>query len=441
MTQPNNPGTDPLLDGDLGPDLDANRDPVYAGETRIEQPMLETNSQFVKQQPQGQKLSSRAFMAGLTMLTLVAAIGLLLRNVSTDPSTTIAPVSVAAPVGSIAPASASPDTVVAPLNQVTFDPAAPDVGPDLLAYQAELGEALRPVINIEYSDIVDAPAAWSSHLYGPSDMPTSLSAPIDETGQALCMIAQINLADLPALPAAQGNASTLQSLPRTGMLQFWLALEQPGSAGWTGGPTFAETADNPRQRITYVAAADMVDPPAKRVESAGRCSSGPPAKGPVVSLGMEFSLAWNAPETTDNRFDSALPQLAGAFRASPDEFYRAVGSINALLGPTPSAQLGGFNRLVNQDPRSIGVTFSEEEDRTAPLTDLYEVLFEVHASVGENDRWNVGFGNEGSGGWWADPKDVARLEDPTGPNAARSAVLPSAFWWDGQVAPAVVGGS
>ncbi len=433
MTQPADPSHGPVTDpaGDAG-------DAAGLGETvtKYDHTSAPVPPPFTT--PVSNQGRSRPIMAGLTLVTLVAAIGLLLRNVSADPSTTLAPVSVAAPVGSIAPASASPDTVVTPLNQVTFDPAPPDAGPDLLAYQAELAEAVRPVINVEYSDIIDSPTVWSSHLYGTSDLPASLSAPVDETGQPLCMVAQLNLADLPALPAAQGNASTLQSLPRTGMLQFWLALEPPGKAGWTGGPTFAETADNPRQRVTFVAGSDMVGEPAKRVASAGRCSSGPPAKGPVVALGMRFSLAWNAPETTDNRFDSALPQLAGALRAQPDEFYRATASINALLGSNPAAQMGGFNRLVNQDPRTIGVSF-EDETRVAPLTDVYEVLFEVHASVGENDRWNVGFGNEGSGGWWADPKDVARLAEPTGPNGGRSAILPSAFWWDGQVAPVVQG--
>ena len=381
---------------------------------------------------------SRSIMAGLTLVTLTAAVALLLRNVSANPSTTIAPVSVAAPAGSIVPISASPDTVVAPLNQVSFDPGPPEVGTDLVAYQAELSEGLRPVINVEYSDIVQSPAPWSSHLYGTADMPSSLSVPIDETGQALCLVAQVNLADLPALPLAQGNASTLQSLPRTGMLQFWLALEPPGSQGWTGGPTFAETADNPRQRVTYVSASDMTAAPAKRVESSSRCASGPPAKGPVVTLGMQFNLAWNAPETTDNRFDSSLPQLAGALRSQPDEFYRATAAINALLGPTPAAQFGGFNRLVNQDPRTVGANL-EDEARIAPITDLYEVLFEVHPSVGDNDRWTVGFGNQGSGGWWTDPKDLARLEDPTGANGGKSTIVKSAFWWDGQVAPVVEG--
>jgi hypothetical protein len=94
--------------------------------------------------------------------------------------------------------------------------------------------------------------------------------------------------------------------------------------------------------------------------------------------------------------------------------------------------------LVNQDPRTVGVNL-EDEARTAPITDLYEVLFEIHPSVGENDRWNVGFGNEGAGGWWADPKDVAALADPSGPTQGRSAVVKSAFWWDGQVAPIVEG--
>jgi uncharacterized protein YwqG len=389
--------------------------------------------------PRAPRSNARLVMAGLTMLTLIASLGLLLRRVSVD-QPAVTPVSVAAPAaGQVIPAEAPSDTVVAPLNQVSFNPGPPAIGADLSAYNAEMTEALRPVVNVEYTDIINDPQPWSSHLFGASDMPASVSAPIDETGQQLCMVSQINLADLPAMPAAEGNASTVASLPRTGVLQFWLALQAPGSAGWTGGPTFAETADNPRQKVTYVSAEDVAKAPAKRLPMAGKCSSGPPAKGPAVTLGMKFSNAWNVPETTDNRFDSSLPQLAGALRSNSDEFYRANGAIGALLGATPAAQIGGFNRLVNQDPRVVNVSF-EDEARVGVSTDVYEVLFEVHAATDADDRYNVGFGNEGSGGWWADPKEVARLADPTGVNAGRSGILKSAFWWDGQVAPVAADG-
>ncbi len=389
--------------------------------------------------PPRARSSARLVMAALTMLTLVASLGLLLKRVSASPKAST-PVSVAAQSpAQVIPADAPADTVVAPLNQVSFNPGPPAVGADLTAYNAELSESFRPVINVAYSEILNDPKPWSSHLFGSADLPASLSAPVDETGQQLCMVAQINLSDLPAMPVAEGNASTIASLPRTGMLQFWLALESPGSAGWTGGPTFAETADNPRQKVTFISADDLAKPPAKRVPIAAKCSNGPPAKGPAVTLGMTFSNGWNVPETTDNRFDSSLPLLAGTLRGNAPEFYRANGAIGALLGATPSAQMGGFNRLVNQDPRVVGATF-EEDSRVGLATDVYEVLFEVHATTDENDRWNVGFGNEGSGGWWADPKEVAKLADPTGVTGGKSGLLGSAFWWDGQVAPTAVDG-
>jgi Domain of unknown function (DUF1963) len=383
--------------------------------------------------------TARLVMICVTMLTLVAALGLLLRRVSVGPKA-ITPVSVASQTpAAVTPAEPPADTVVAPLSQVAFTPAPPAIGADLKSYESELTEALRPVINVTYTGIVENPQPWSSHLFGISDMPASLSAPVDETGQALCMVSQINLADLPALPAAQGNGSTLSGLPRTGVLQFWLALESPGSAGWTGGPTFAETADNPRQKITFISAADVASAPAKRLPMNPKCSSRPPAKGPAVALGMSFANAWNQPETTDNRFDSSFPLLAGTLRSNSTEFYRANGAISSLLGPTPVAQIGGFNRLVNQDPRVVGASFAED-DRVGVATDVYEVLFEVHPSADENDRWNVGFGNEGSGGWWADPKEVAKLAEATGVTGGRSGIVKSAFWWDGQVASAAADG-
>jgi hypothetical protein len=387
--------------------------------------------------PKAPRSISRLVMAGLTMVTLIGALGLLLNRVATTPPA-ITPVPVANPAsGVITPVSPSPNTVVAPLNQVSFTPGPPQIGADLSAYSGELSESFRPVINVKYSAIVAEPLPWSSHLFGPADLPASLQIPADITGKPLCMVAQINLADLPAMPVVQGNASTLTSLPRAGLLQFWLALDTSVGSSLNLAPSFVETTTNLRQRVTYISAADSAIAPAKRVPSEASCSGSPPAKGPAVSIGMAFSLGWNVPETTDNRFDSSLPTLAGALRAVPaDEFYRATGAINSLLGATPAAQFGGFNRLVNQDPRTVLVTF-EGESHTGVATDAYEVLFEIHADVDDDERWDIGFGNDGTGGWWADPKEIARLADPAGVVGGRSGIVPSAFWADSQLAPEV----
>ncbi len=383
--------------------------------------------------PRAPRSISRMVMAGLTLFTLTAAMAVLLGRVAQDTQVAV-PVPVANPAGVVTPVTPSINTVVAPLNQVAFTPAPPEPGPDLSAYSGELLEAFRPVINVDYTEIVDSPAPWSSHLFGPADLPASLTPPVDQTGKPLCMIAQINLADLPAMPTTQGNSSTLASLPKAGMLQFWLSIDQTAGTGLNLAPSFVETAANLRQRVTYVSATDMASAPAKRVPSEVTCSNSPPARGPAVTVGMTFSLAWTVPETTDNRFDSSLPTLAGALRSNVDEFYRATGAINSLLGVTPPSQLGGFNRLVNQDPRTVLVTF-EGESHTGVATDAYEVLFEIHSQADDNERWDIGFGNEGTGGWWADPKEIAKLADADGITGGRSAIIPSAFWADSQAAP------
>jgi hypothetical protein len=380
---------------------------------------------------------ARPLLIAFTGIATIAALGMLLVRTGED-TTSIKAGSVPVPVAAApAPLPIPIDTVVAPLNQVSFDPPPPAFEDDLTAYAGELSEAIRPVINVSYTGIKNEPAPWSSHLYGPADLPASVPVPVDDAGQPLCMVAQINLADLPAFPAVQGNPATISKLPRTGVLQFWLALSAPGTSGWTGGPTLVETADNPRQRVVYISGADVAAAPAKREPTAGRCTGAPPAQGPVVTLGMSFELGWNAPETTDSRFDSALPSLAAALRATPaDEFYRATTAISDFLGGTPGAQIGGFNRLVNADPRTIGAPISEDEIREGVITDSFEVLFELHTVNDPDERFSVGFGNSGSGGWWVDPKVAAALGDSAGPTAGRSTVVQSAFWWDAQATPA-----
>jgi hypothetical protein len=373
---------------------------------------------------------ARPILAGLTAIAVIASLFLLIDRSGT-PKSVPTPVAVASPV---IPVATPINTVVPPLETVSFNPPVKGVPGDLSAYAPELIRAARPLIAIDYKAIVDDPKPWSSHMYGTADLPAGVSVPVDETGQPLCMVAQINLSELPTLPTVSGNASTVAVLPKAGMLQFWLAIDPPGGTGWTRGPRFEDTVAQPRQRVVFISAADTAKAPQTRSPVASRCAGNPPAQGPVVALSMDFSVKWNVPETTDSRFDSALPLLAGALRATPaDEFYRALGSINEWLGPTTNAQLGGYNRLVNQDPRAIEI-FNGEDVRDGILTDAFEVLFELHSAVDENEGWSIGFGTQGSGGWWADPRLIARLADADGPTGGRSGSVQSAFWWDAQAA-------
>jgi Domain of unknown function (DUF1963) len=363
------------------------------------------------------------------VILATATVGLLQRNYGKTKSfSTIATLPAAAPSGPVA-APAPENTVVSPLVPVKFTPGPPAVPADLGVYQPELSASIRPYLAVTFGDPITDPKPWSTHLYGASDLPTNLQAPVDGNNQALCMVAQINLADLPAMPVANAVSGPITKWPKAGLLQFWLGLSPAGSpTGWTGGPSLQETVNQPGQRITYVAPADMVAAPAKSLPPAAQCTNNPPSRGGAVTLGLSFALKWNAPETTDARFDSAVPYLAGALRApNTAEFYRALGSINGWLTNDTNAQIGGFNRLVSQDPRSIDA-LAGEGTRDGLATDLFEVLFEIHTAEDENGTWSIGFGSQGTGGWWADPSTVAGLTKTT--------TVPSAFWWDAQVVPA-----
>ncbi len=361
------------------------------------------------------------------------AIGTFRYNADRRPVTTLALVVAA---GSASPVAApTPESTVVPsLAFSSFIPAAPAVPADLSVYNAEFTSSARPYIAVDYTGIIENAEAWSSHLFGPSDIPATQSVPLDINNEPLCMVAQLNLADLPVLPVTTTERTgTVTKLPKAGMLQFWLKMVPVGSdTGWTGGPTLQETVNQPAQRVTYVSPEDMAASSPKMVPQNDTCSDGPPSRGPTVALAMNFSLQWNVPETTDARFDSALPFLAGALRAADSsEFYRALGSINSWLGTEGPAQIGGFNRLVDRDPRTIDA-FLDDDVREGLATDLFEVLFEMHSADDPDSAWSVGFGAQGTGGWWVDPVDVAKV--------TKSGTIVSAFWWDAQVVPDSVEG-
>jgi Domain of unknown function (DUF1963) len=381
-----------------------------------------------------QRRAALLLSAGCVVLAM-ATVGLLSANIgkSRNRSNAPGPVPVAAASGPVA-APAPENTVVAPLAPVKFTPGPPAIPGDLNVYATELTASIRPFVAVELGEVITETKPWSSHLYGTSDLPANTKVPVDINNQALCMIAQINLAELPALPVASGpSTGPITRLPKAGVLQFWLNMASPGSpTGWTGGPTLQETVSQKAQRVTYIAPGDMTGS-TNSVPQASTCTDGPPSRGPAVAVAMTFAVKWNAPETTDARFDSSLPYLAGALRApNTDEFYRALGSINSWLSNDTMAQIGGFNRLVSQDPRSID-SLQGEGARDGLATDLYEVLFELHSSEDPGGTWSVGFGTQGTGGWWVDPSELAKV--------SKTGDLNSAFWWDAQAAPAEPAGT
>jgi len=93
-----------------------------------------------------------------------------------------------------------------------MNPALSSLPPVLAAYRSAVEKSLRPYIRI-HATIDEGVAVIQSKFGGLPYLPTSTEYPVDEEGNPLFMLAQINCEDLPQL----------DDFPQKGILQFYIA--------------------------------------------------------------------------------------------------------------------------------------------------------------------------------------------------------------------------
>lgn len=257
-------------------------------------------------------------------------------------------------------------------DAATLSPA--DQQAQLQAVREALAAHTLPCIRITpHPEKPDRP--WQSRFGGKPYWPRAQPYPRTPAGEPLYMIAQLNLADVPALPG----------LPRQGLLQFFIADDDV--MGLKFGATLEETirlnSNGETSRVVYHP--DVFDAPDQLDDDVPDCS-----QAEFMPLHDEYGVSFHSgedvPGPTDHRFDHAVAHLTPLAEEVVETLWEEETSAGS--------KLGGYANFTQDDPRHSLV----------PGEWLLLFQLDTAAEAGVDIMW----GDSGVGNWFIHRDDLAR---------------------------------
>ena len=252
----------------------------------------------------------------------------------------------------------------------------------LAPYRAALEKTRRPVARIALEAMATDDATVSK-VGGRAWWPAGQPAPTSDQGMTLVLLAQLNFAELPDMPG----------YPRTGLLQFFIALDDYYGAGFDGPGEEDGLAEQRGFRVMYwpdiSGPSEPLSPPIKRADDYS-------PHDPRVPRRMRFQLDSEPLSAADHRFHAlmggdafaafdAWSRERGLSRAQSDQLYNDVYATLDGAGH----KLGGYPSFTQEDPRR---------------SDRFELLLQLDSD--DQMMW----GDSGVGGFFIAPGDLARAD-------------------------------
>ena len=246
----------------------------------------------------------------------------------------------------------------------------------------------------------------ASKFGGRPYLPAGESAPTNEKGEPLGMIAQINCADLPEKDI----------YPATGMLQFWI---NPNDEECMWGYDYENPLSQKNHRVVYYETLDEPNPdvqfpvPFPTIDWGDYgWPLGPEGKD-VSEATTEYALAF---EPWEQGFLDGGFEIYDQFADAWDEMYpdqklpeepnaRDDASYN-LLEPFESEErdyshIGGYPSFVQEDPRD------EFEELRGHTVNLLTIVSESENEENEDEEIEIMWGDAGAANWLITPETLA----------------------------------
>ena len=249
----------------------------------------------------------------------------------------------------------------------------------------------------------DAPLPQTASKFGGRPyLPAGESAPTNEKGEPLGMIAQINCADLPENDI----------YPATGLLQFWI---NPNDEKCLWGYDYKNPLSQKNHRVVYYETLDEPNPDAPFPTVNWDKYDWPlgPEGEDVSEATTEYALAF---ETWEQSFLDGGLEIYDQFADAWDEMYpdqklpenpnaRDNASYN-LLEPFESEErdysyIGGYPSFAQGDPRD---EFKELRGHTV---NLLTIVSESENEENEDEEIEIMWGDAGAANWLITPEALA----------------------------------
>lgn len=249
----------------------------------------------------------------------------------------------------------------------------------------------------------DAPLPQTASKFGGRPyLPAGESAPTNEKGEPLGMIAQINCADLPENDI----------YPATGLLQFWI---NPNDEKCLWGYDYKNPLSQKNHRVVYYETLDEPNPDAPFPTVNWDKYDWPlgPEGEDVSEATTEYALAF---ETWEQSFLDGGLEIYDQFADAWDEMYpdqklpenpnaRDNASYN-LLEPFESDErdysyIGGYPSFAQGDPRD------EFEELRGHTVNLLTIVSESENEENEDEEIEIMWGDAGAANWLITPEALA----------------------------------
>lgn len=249
----------------------------------------------------------------------------------------------------------------------------------------------------------DAPLPQTASKFGGRPyLPAGESAPTNEKGEPLGMIAQINCADLPENDI----------YPATGLLQFWI---NPNDEKCLWGYDYKNPLSQKNHRVVYYETLDEPNPDAPFPTVNWDKYDWPlgPEGEDVSEATTEYALAF---ETWEQSFLDGGLEIYDQFADAWDEMYpdqklpenpnaRDNASYN-LLEPFESEErdysyIGGYPSFAQGDPRD------EFEELRGHSVNLLTIVSESENEENEDEEIEIMWGDAGAANWLITPETLA----------------------------------
>ena len=252
-------------------------------------------------------------------------------------------------------------------------------------WQARIDQTKRDVVLIEF--LPEGEDVFTSKLGGIPYLPKGKTVPTGSTGRPLFLLAQINFAELPALPG----------YPKSGLLQFFIADNDKYGANLGGSRTEDELAAQKDFRVVYYpelqrAPGAVTKPPVTKPQNVLPFY-------PERPLKMQFKKATETinshdihfKEVTGLSFAELTTKVAGEAQLQIEPV--RMGLANVLGNNDFVDKIGGFPSFAEHDPR--------------PSTTKKELLLQLSSDEADGGMM---WGNLGVAGFFIDPEDLKRLD-------------------------------
>ncbi len=257
------------------------------------------------------------------------------------------------------------------------------LNPALTPFLEEIRASARP--SVVFTLTAEPCTITDSKVGGMPYWPEEMPYPSNPEGQPLRLLAQLNFAEMPALP----------DFPSSGILQFFI-----DSTNDLIGLNFDDMTDQRRFRVVYhseIRGSGLLQapPPLELEEDYG------PFEGERREYRMHFAPAapqW--PTLEDYRFNQLAPRLAALLdgRAEADDYGWELHENYSEANGSGEHRIGGYPYFTQCDPRG-------EEKYSG-----YELLFQLNSDWGNIEDVEICWGDAGVGNFFIRPDDLRQRD-------------------------------